>query len=288
MWRKAQQTDVSWMQALLVDCLHSSMFLLGNLRNHGLTSKAEYGMRFWVQADRHGIFAISNGGTVMLQAPQATLADLAQAADLIRETPLSGVLGDAPQVRRFLAAAGLTRGKKQLDRDEPCFSLTLSDLHLDQRPDEQLVPLSAVPEDLVVAWRKTYQIEAIEEDAQTAQDTAEKQIAGFLESDSHRVLLRNDQPVAMTGFNMRLPEAVQVGGVFTPVEHRGNGYARRAVAYHLAEARSTGASRAVLFAASDSAAAAYRAIGFQRVGDYALVLFDPAHRPRTLSVEDCT
>ena len=81
------------------------------------------------------------------------------------------------------------------------------------------------------------------------------------------------KPVAMTGFNARLPEVVQIGGVYTPPELRGNGYAKLAVALHLIEARTAGATRAVLFAASESAARAYIAIGFQPAGQFSLLLF---------------
>jgi predicted GNAT family acetyltransferase len=66
---------------------------------------------------------------------------------------------------------------------------------------------------------------------------------------------------------------VQVGGIYTPPALRGRGLARAAVALHLAEARNTGVSRAVLFAASPAAARAYTAIGFQPNGSFALVLF---------------
>ena len=78
----------------------------------------------------------------------------------------------------------------------------------------------------------------------------------------------------MTGFNAVLPEHVQVGGVYTPPEGRNRGYARRAVAIHLAEARASGVRHAVLFAASAAAARAYEAIGFQRDGSFALALYD--------------
>ena len=82
-------------------------------------------------------------------------------------------------------------------------------------------------------------------------------------------------PVAMTNFNAVLPGIVQIGGVYTPPGLRGCGYARRAVALHLQDARDSGTSEAILFAASPAAARAYEAIGFGRIGDYRIVNFDP-------------
>ena len=81
-------------------------------------------------------------------------------------------------------------------------------------------------------------------------------------------------PVAKTGFNAVLPDMVQVGAVYTPPDLRGRGYARRAVALHLAQARDLGVQRAILFSANAAASRAYEAIGFQRVGAYRVALFD--------------
>jgi predicted GNAT family acetyltransferase len=53
---------------------------------------------------------------------------------------------------------------------------------------------------------------------------------------------------------------------------RNRGYARQAVALHLAEARASGVRRAVLFAASEPAERAYRALGFQPAGRMSIVL----------------
>jgi predicted GNAT family acetyltransferase len=78
----------------------------------------------------------------------------------------------------------------------------------------------------------------------------------------------------MAGFNARLPDMVQVGGVYTPPEARGRGYARTAVALCLRAARERGVRRAILFTGEDNIPAirAYRALGFERIGDFAIVL----------------
>src|SRR5438094_89407 len=88
------------------------------------------------------------------------------------------------------------------------------------------------------------------------------------------VLISGTRPVAYSVFNAMLPEIVQIGGVWTPPEHRGRGYARSVVAGSLLAARKQGVQRAVLFAdpTNAMARAAYLAIGFRIVGDYGLVL----------------
>ena len=63
--------------------------------------------------------------------------------------------------------------------------------------------------------------------------------------------------------------------MFTPPELRGRGYARAAVAGSLLDARSAGARRSTLFTNLENVAAirAYEALGYERIGDYGLILF---------------
>jgi predicted GNAT family acetyltransferase len=69
-----------------------------------------------------------------------------------------------------------------------------------------------------------------------------------------------------------LPDIVQLGGIYTPPELRGRGYAKAAVDASLLAAIERGATRAVLFTNNPSAARSYEAVGFRRLGDYGLVL----------------
>lgn len=104
---------------------------------------------------------------------------------------------------------------------------------------------------------------------------ARSEIARLEEIRSQWILLESGRPVAYSAFNARLPDVVQIGGVWTPPELRGRGYARAVVAGSLLEARREGVYRAVLFTGVENVAArrAYEAIGFRVVGDYGLVIF---------------
>jgi predicted GNAT family acetyltransferase len=103
---------------------------------------------------------------------------------------------------------------------------------------------------------------------------AASDIDSYIATDTHRVLYEGDRPVAMTGFNATLPEAVQIGAVYTPPADRSRGLARRAVAMHLQEALAGGVTDAILFAASPQACKAYEAVGFARKGDYAILVYE--------------
>src|SRR2546430_16119428 len=62
------------------------------------------------------------------------------------------------------------------------------------------------------------------------------------------LLVAGETPVSYAVFNAMLPEVVQIGGVWTPPEFRGRGYARGVVAGSLVAARKHGVHRADLFA----------------------------------------
>ncbi|NRB17744.1 MAG: N-acetyltransferase [Rhodobacteraceae bacterium] len=283
-WRAAQDTDLDWIQSFLLANLQSSMFLLSNLRDHGLHDRtSDKGMAIWLsEGTDAGVFAISNSGMILLQAPNADDATWRCASDLISDRAvLTGCLGETRQVRSFMAAAGLNDVPTWLNEDEPAFRLDLSEMKMPPVQTAELVPLSAGQRELGVGWRTNYHIEVMGTSEPKASATAETDIAGYIEKNSHRMLLVDGQPVAMTGFNATLPSVVQVGGVYTPLELRGRGYARLALALHLHEVRTSGVTQSVLFAASTAAVRAYMSIGYQRVGDFSLVLFDMDRKETT-------
>jgi predicted GNAT family acetyltransferase len=86
------------------------------------------------------------------------------------------------------------------------------------------------------------------------------------------IAIEGGRPVSLSAFNAALPDIVQLGGIYTPPELRGRGYARAAVAASLLAAKQRGVARAVLFTSNPSAARSYEAVGFQRLGDFGLVL----------------
>jgi predicted GNAT family acetyltransferase len=95
------------------------------------------------------------------------------------------------------------------------------------------------------------------------------------------VLERDGVPVAYQQFNAAVEDVVQVGGVWTPPPLRGRGYGRAVVAGALLAARAEGARRGVLFTGETNVQAqrAYAALGFTRVGDWALFFFADPVRP---------
>jgi GNAT superfamily N-acetyltransferase len=267
MIRPAVPSDLLSLETLLLAHIEGAMFPLANLRAHGFTKDHPHAMRFWLG---RGALGLSESGMVMpCFAPQ----DAPAFAAMLKGETLTGLIGPADQTRPLIRALGLQNAPCRVDDDEPGFELALDRLILPDTQGFQLRPITPLDLPLITAWRIAYHLEILGTPATEAPHRAEQDIVHWLPADSHRILFHNDQPVALTGFNARLPEIVQIGGVYTPPEHRAQGHARRAVALHLAEARDQGVTRAVLFAASDKAARAYQSIGFTPRAAMALVLF---------------
>ncbi|SMP20217.1 GNAT family N-acetyltransferase [Shimia sagamensis] len=274
-WRAVTEADLGWIEPFLRDHVQSSMFLLGNLEQHGLGSDAPRGLKIWaLDSGRQGILGVTNEGMVLPQAPMMTDDELSQLGPIFDERSLMGCCGEAAQVAQILAIPEV-RAQKLVSHDtQPHFVMSLEDLRLPEIGGLTLVPLEAAPRDLATSWREAYLTEVPGLAVSDPVLTAQKDIHGYLERNSHRVVMRDGHPVAMTGFNAQTSDVVQIGGVFTPPELRGQGLARAAVALHLAEARDAGKTHATLFAASEAAVRAYESIGFKPCGRFAMAFFD--------------
>ena len=273
---RAGAQDAPRIAAFLDQHCDTSMFALTNLAQHGMDNDHPRALRCWLHqigGDITAVLSITTEGMAMPQCPTFSVDEWVQAAQSTAGIPLIGIIGPATQARAFAAAAGLAHAPASLNQDEPFMALDLADLVLTV-DHTRIIPLSGAPRQTVFDWMVAYQTEALGCALPEAQLRAEHSLAAYLAAGSHVVLVSGDTPLAMTGFNARLPGIVQIGGVYTPPDLRGRGHARRAVALHLAQARAAGVTRAVLFSASEAAARAYHAIGFRQTGDWTLCLFD--------------
>ncbi|SHF45454.1 Acetyltransferase (GNAT) family protein [Loktanella atrilutea] len=259
--------DLPRVRTLLEAAPHLAMFPLGNLDRYGLDGEAPRAPMIWT--DGAAVLCVTREGMVMVTgAPDAAPA----MARVLAGRRVRGIMGARDIARAVQRAAGLGRAAAKLDEDEPQFLLSLDRLLVPDGPGD-LIPLADAPRDMMARWRVAYDVEALGDTEAAASARGSTVLDTYLVEDSHRVLIVDGQPVAMTGFNTTLPAIVQVGGVYTPPDLRGRGHARRAVALHLVQARRAGVARATLFASGAAAVRAYEAIGFERVGDWTLLLF---------------
>ncbi len=272
--RALTPADEAALEAFLIEHRDSSMFLRSGVRRGNL-AQAVYAGAF---LDGRLVGVVSHGlsGVVLVQAPKF-LPDLARACVAWSARAVTGLSGPRAQVHETRTLLELDTADVLLQSDEGLYALALADFRVPEalsaggvacrapRPDER---------DTLCAWRLAYDLEAIgatDTPAQRARATAalDAQIA----SGNAWVAVENDRPVSLAAFNAALPDIVQLGGIYTPPELRGRGFAKVAVAGSLLAAQDRGASRAVLFTNNPSAVRAYEALGFRLVGDYSVVLF---------------
>lgn len=273
---RATPEDRPAIEAFLRQQIATSMFPLSNLRRHGMQGGHPRATHFylrWQAGQITDALPITEEGMVFPQCPTAPWGDVKA---VLAGYKVKGLLGDGTQVAALRGALGLTAAGG-IDEVEPLYALRLADLRMPDCTGFSLHPLAEAPRALINGWRAAYLQEVLPMPGEDPLRQAAYDVDGYLEADSHRVLYEGDRPVAMTGFNATLPEAVQIGGVYTPPEQRSRGLARRAVALHLAEARDSGAKDAILFASSPQACKAYEAIGFQRSGTFTILVWEHPH-----------
>lgn len=274
--------DVAALEAFLERHADSSLFLRSNLRAGGVIDRGEPFQATYVGAfeDDHlvGVAAHGWNGNVLLQAP-ACIGSVVRTAVERSGRAVAGIIGPWAQLCAARHALLMDARPVRLESREGLFGLALTDL---VRPAALAAagircrPTRESDLDLATRWRVAYSVEILgadEDDALRAEALTdiERQHA----TGAAWLLEGQDGPLAFSAFNATLPDVVQIGGVYTPPEHRGRGYARAVVAGSLVAVAATGVRRAILFTDADNVAArrAYEAIGFREVGDYGLLLF---------------
>lgn len=278
MIREAVKGDEPYIEAYLAKHFATSMFMRGNLRDFGIgNTQATYGMRFFIREDGgiSGIGGVGNGGAVMLQAEGGAAEMVVHMRAALPDSFVPTVITGAPEmVAAIIHGFDVTNVATQMNDTEPLFLLDKQGLKPQDMSGISLRPSEEGDLPILTVWNHAYNVEVLGfTDNAASRKVSVKEAKRTIKHGRQRVLLKNGQIVAQTNFNAAMPDAVQIGGVYTPPSARGNGYARRAVAAHLDEAFSAGAEHAILFSASESASKAYRAIGFREIGAYQIVLF---------------
>jgi predicted GNAT family acetyltransferase len=272
--RILRRGDEEALEAFLAPRAETSMFLRANSRAAGFEDRGEPMQATYAAAfEADAIVAVAAhcwNGVLLIQAPRRA-GEVAHAAIDASGRRLTGIIGPVDQVRATRDVLALLNPR--MDDADDLYSLDLAALRVpDQlerlsfrRPRESELPL-------LFAWREQYLVETklaapdprLREEARSGIELSHLQHAHWVLQDGKRV-------VAYTAFNARLPDIVQVGGVWTPPDLRGRGYGRCAVAASLLQARAEGARRAILFTGNASGARAYEALGFVRTGGFGLL-----------------
>jgi predicted GNAT family acetyltransferase len=281
--RTLQSGDEMLLESFLLQHTDTSMFLRSNWREAGLIDQ---GARFQgtyiaaiANADIVAVAAHYWNGMIVVQAP-VYLKDVVQAVVAQTNRAISGIAGPAAQVKAAKKVLGLANRPTHLDESEILFSLDLRDLQIPSSLASGKLKCRLPHHeelDLLSEWCAAYNMETLRQ-AETSdlRSSCYRELEARQATAMHWVLVVDNTPIAYSAFNARLPDIVQIGGVWTPLALRGNGYAKSVVAGSLLEARSQGVERAILFTNPKNLAAqaAYRGIGFRATGEkFGLILF---------------
>lgn len=272
--RRAKPEDVEEMERFLARFPATSMFLRSNLAQHGTCDMlSPHGTAFFLSktgAEITGVFGITNQGYLMAQAPEASADQWNAFRDQILGRTILGMTGVPAQVQMCLTALSVAAGPWQLMADEPLYHLNIADLTL-----EAATVRRATDDDLPLleGWFAAYESDVGQAPIGAPPSVATKaRAARAINSPDVALFEAGGTPVAMAGINGRLPDMVQIGGVFTPDGMRGHGYARHALAGLLRQCQAQGVTQSVLFANNDAAARAYEALGYRLIGQYRVAL----------------
>jgi uncharacterized protein len=271
--RLLEPADEPAMRAFLMPRAASSMFMLSNSRVAGLVDEGKpYQATYAGAFDGDGLAGVAAhcwNGMVLVQAPHELVQDLVRFAVAKSHRAIAGFSGAADQIA--IARGAFELPVAAVDEVESLYSLALADLIVPAALGECRRPRATeLPQ--LADWRRAYHVESLGAiDSADVAATAVREIDQLFALSRLWVLAIGDNLVAMTGFNAQIPGIAQVGGVFTPRELRGRGYARRVVAGSLIDSRGE-ISGAILFTPNPAAARAYEAIGFRRTSNFALVI----------------
>lgn len=263
--------------------IDTSLFLISNVEHAGLEDRGRHLEGTYVAHVEDGqLTAVAChcwNGNLLLQGDRGLEEAVLGAIDRTGRD-VKGLMGPVALVKRARSALGLDAAKARLEESERLFTLDLNALEvpplLSAPHIEFRVPTAAEVVGPLAEYRKEYLVETLHR-AETPDllATARAQMEGWHRAKTLWVLADAGRVVSMTGFSANARGVALVGGVYTPAELRGRGYARAAVAGSLLYARSQGSRRSVLFTPESNIPAqkTYRALGYEDVGDWGLVLF---------------
>ncbi|MEM8979462.1 MAG: GNAT family N-acetyltransferase [Pseudomonadota bacterium] len=263
----------------------TTMFLRSNLAHMGLgQSEHANSTDFWIAekaaGEIVGVLGVTKAGWVMAQFAQETPLDIDAIRAVLTRYPLCGFNGDMQIMQPLIEGLGIDRNAFQILDDDVLYTLDLKDLRLPDLEGAEVRQAQEHDFDQLVRWREAFEIEALSTPKEMARGRAERSARRLLDQGWSYVLQASGrgvaQDVAMAGFNAKIADLVQIGGVYTPPTLRGKGYGGAVVGQMLDMARRDGVGQAILFAATAEAGRVYERLGFKAIGHYTLSVLKDA------------
>jgi len=259
------------------------MFMRSNIYNSGVEYvnkpfHGDYYGSFTENDSLNGVLAHYWNGNIMMWADNLDiLLDLVNKFIQTNTREIKGILGEETQASFVIKRLGIDSLNFAVNYAEDLFSIQLQALIEPQaliQSNYKIIPASKASPLILKSWLSAYHIEALGADGTSTKfaDIIEKDVKNTLKSQNRWILLCEDVPVSLCGFNAELPDAVQIGPVFTPTQFRNNGYARILLYLSLQQAKNKQINKAILFTNDEYASRVYTALGFEKIGKYRLAI----------------
>jgi predicted GNAT family acetyltransferase len=206
---------------------------------------------------------------------------VAELVSVAAEDPgIPGVFGNRPTVTRFVDAWETITGRvATLQMEQGVFRLDA--VHTVERPPGAFRPAAAEDLGLLVEWMLGFMAEALPHETTDlegrAHRWAERHIAGG-EAAGAMLWDLDGTVVSLSGHGHPTGSGIRIGPVYTPPEHRGNGYATALVADQSQWLLDNGFDACFLFTdlANPTSNRIYERIGYRQVAEAASYGFDEA------------
>ena len=283
-----READRARVEALLERHVARSLFLLSNMERGGLDDHGEPYQGLWCGAfDASsealvGVAAHFWNDNVVMQTANLEQAEISALLEFTLEhsaKPLRGLIGPWPQLEVVLSERQIDLKACHYAEREPLYTLHTEALRWPFKPGDGLSVRLATEQDAdeLALWmldsdRRVQPNSTLELARRTTRRRIEERALWVLQRDKDLALL------SMTALNATVGGRIfQIGGVWTPPELRRRGHARRVVAGQIRALAERGYLQAILFTGQSNLPAqrAYEALGFERLGEYGLVLGIP-------------
>lgn len=260
------------------------MFMRNNIYNSGVEYAnkpfhGDYYGSFTENDSLNGVLAHYWNGNIMMWADNLDiLLDLVNKFIQTNTREIKGILGEENQASFVIKQLEIDSTRFAVNYSEDLFSIQLQELiepqALMNSSKYNILPASKASPLMLKNWLSAYHIEVLGADDTNPQfaDTIENDVQNTLKSQNRWILLCEEVPVSLCGFNAELQDAVQIGPVFTPIEFRNNGYARVLLYLCLQQVKNKQINKAILFTNDEYASRVYTSLGFEKIGKYRLAI----------------
>lgn len=257
----------------------TAQFLIGNLKAHGPKQTAHHNSGNFKlirhNSDVRAVFCLARRGSLIVQSDE-NFAEIIIQACQAEDVQLTGFIGEWASVEPIYQFFQSLRPdyKPSYESKEILYSYILRDNDPRLVHDPRVRLLEPADFEGWLQHRIAYMTELKVPDGLTTEQK-KTDFDRQVREKSWWGMFDEKEILSMTSLNSKSEKVGQVGGVFTPVQHRQKGYSKATMFHLLKDCKNLhGHSKSILFTGETDfpAQKLYESMGYNRVGSFALIL----------------